>query len=630
MQINMGNITRDTGLLFAKPRMSVTQRADGAVLLESPHILEDYGRCIGDDLERWARLEPERLFLQERDATGQWTGLTYAQALTQVHRIAAWLLKDGRSGPDHPVVVLSDNSIEHALLMLACLHVGIPYSALSPAYSLVSQDHAKLKTLITLLDPGLIYVADPVRYAAALASIRDLHTAPLVISGYSIPSVGQPASASSPDMLPFADLLSYADDEAVADAYAQVGPDTVAKILFTSGSTGDPKGVINTQRMLCAPQQGLAQLWPFMKDSPPILLDWLPWNHTFGGNHNFNLILKNGGTLYLDSGKPMPGMFDASLRNLQDVSPSLYLNVPRAFDMLVPALRADRELRRKFFSRLQIIFYAAAALPQTLWDALIELSTEELGHPVPMVTSWGSTETAPLATHCNYQAARSGVIGLPIPGVQLKLLPNGEKLEVRVKGPNVTPGYYKQPELTQTAFDDDGFYRIGDAVRFVDSDQPELGLLFDGRVAEDFKLSSGTWVNTGKLRVGGIEALAPIVQDIVITGHDRDFVGFLIFPNAAACRQLAGLAPDTPMTDVVSHPVVRSHIEKGMMAMKRNWAGTSNYPQRAIVMTDAPSVDGNEITDKGYINQAAVLRRRAQLVDRIHAAVPDADVIALS
>jgi feruloyl-CoA synthase len=627
--MTMANITRDTSLLFAKPEMSVTSRPDGTTLLETPHRLGDYPRCVGEDLERWARLAPDRLFLQQRDASGQWTGLTYAQALRQVYCIAAWLLKDGRPGPDHPVVVLSDNSIEHALLMLACLHVGIPYSALSPAYSLVSQDHAKLKTLIALLDPGLIYVADPGRYAAALASIDRIHTAPLVISGYSIPSDEQPSSGASPAMLPFADLLSHADDDAVRQAFAGVGPDTVAKILFTSGSTGDPKGVINTQRMLCAPQQGLAQLWPFMKNTPPILLDWLPWNHTFGGNHNFNLILKNGGTLFLDTGKPMPGMFDASIRNLQDVSPSLYLNVPRAFDMLVPALRADRELRRAFFSRLQLIFYAAAALPQTLWDALIELSTEELGHPVPMVTSWGSTETAPLATHCNYQATRSGVIGLPIPGVQLKLLPNGEKLEVRVKGPNVTPGYYKQPELTQKAFDEEGFYRIGDAVRFVDSKHPELGLLFDGRVAEDFKLSSGTWVNTGKLRVGGIEALAPIVQDIVITGHDRDFVGFLIFPNAAACRQLAGLTPDAPMGDVLSHPAVRRHVEKGMMEMKRNWAGTSNYPQRAIIMADPPSVDGNEITDKGYINQAAVLRRRAALVDKIHALSPDADVIAL-
>jgi feruloyl-CoA synthase len=613
----MTDIVRDPARLFAPPQMRIARRDDGSILLDSGMPLAPYARCVGDDLEYWAGQAPERPFLLERSGTGDWAGLSYRDTLDRVTRLATWLLGT-EAGPERPAVVLSDNSTEHALLMLACLHVGVPYSAISPAYSLVSQDHQKLKNLIDRLDPAVLYVDDPARFGAALESVRGRHRALLVT---------KQESDAAPGALPFAELLGRKDEAAVRRAFEAIGPDTVGKILFTSGSTGEPKGVINTQRMLCAPQQSMAQLWPFLAETPPVLLDWLPWNHTFGSNHNFNLILKNGGTLYLDGGKPMPGLFDTSVRNLREVRPTLYLNVPRAFDMLVPVLRADAEFRKAFFSRLQVIFYAAAALPQTLWDALIELSTAELGRPVPMVTSWGATETAPLASHCNYQAPRSGIIGLPIPGVQLKLVPSGDKLEVRVKGPNVTPGYYKEPEATAKAFDEEGFYRIGDAVRFADPAQPELGLEFDGRVTEDFKLSSGTWVNVGKLRVKGIEVLSPLAQDIVVTGHDREAPGFMIFPNVAACRQLAGLPPDTPLEQVLAHERVRQCVAAGMAKMKRDGGGSSTYPVRALLLAEPASVDGNEITDKGYINQAAVLKRRAELVELLHAPVPAAQVI---
>ena len=504
-----------------------------------------------------------------------------------------------------PVVVLSDNGVDHALLMLACMHVGLPYAALSPAYSLMSQDHAKLRALVTRLRPGLVFAASASRYASALAAIDGLHDAVLVASD----APGLPSG-----MLPFSSLLAATDEAAVQAAFEAVGPDTVAKILFTSGSISEPKGVINTQRMLCASQQAKTQLWPFLTSMPPLIVDWLPWNHTFGGNHNFNMVLRHGGTLYIDGGKPAPGLFDASIANLRDIAPTLYFNVPRGFDMLVGALRADSGLRRNFFSRLQLMFYAGSALPQNLWDSLIELALQETGQAVPMVTAWGSTETAPLATDCHFQAPRSGVIGLPAPGVELKLLPAGDKLEIRVRGPNVTPGYLGQPELTAKAFDDEGFYRIGDAVRFADAERPEAGLVFDGRVAEDFKLSSGTWVNVGAMRVKGIELLAPVAQDIVVTGHDGDGVGFLVFANVLACRALAGLPADAPAAEAISHPAVCEQVRSGLAAMQALGGGSSTYAARALLMAEPPSVDAGEITDQGYINQSAVLTRRAALV----------------
>jgi feruloyl-CoA synthase len=614
----MGEIIRGTAL-FAKPEVEVTRRDDGSILLRSPVALEAYPRCVGEYLEHWAQHAPDRPFILERGPQGQWQGVTYGQARRKVVEIATWLLRR-ETGPDNPVVVLSDNSVEHALLMLACMHASIPYSSISPAYSLVSKDHVKLKALIRRLNPGVIYVSDAGRFAAALAAIKDLHNAVLVVAEQSTPPAGA---------LPFSYLLEHMDEERVAHAYARVGLDTVAKILFTSGSTSEPKGVINTHRMLCSSQQAKGQVWPFLKGTPPVLLDWLPWNHTFGSNHNFNLIMAYGGTLYVDAGKPMPGMFDASIANLRDVSPTLYLNVPRGFDMLVPVLRNDAALRKTFFARLQVIFYAAAALPQNLWDALIEISRQELGHAIPMVTAWGSTETSPLATDCHYQADRSGVIGLPTPGTTLKLVPNGDKLEVRVKGPNVTPGYFRQPELTAKAFDEEGFYLIGDAVRFADPDHPRRGLLFNGRVAEDFKLSTGTWVSVGNLRIKAIELLAPIAQDIVVAGHDRDALCFLVFPNPAACRQMAGLATDAPLAEALAHESVRSHVKHGLARLQQAGSGTSTFAARALLMAEPPSVDGGEITDKGYINQSAVLKNRTALAGRLYAAAPDAEIIVL-
>ncbi|MEY9756263.1 feruloyl-CoA synthase [Bradyrhizobium yuanmingense] len=598
----------DVAGLFATPRTVAEHRPDGSIVLRSPEPLGETARCTGDWLEQWAQQRPDAIFLAERgNVEMPWTTVTYAQALRKVRAAASWILAQGLSA-DRPVAILSDNSIDHALLALAAQHVGVPSAAISPAYSLMSKDFDKLKSMIALLDPGAIYVSALQPFAPALAAIKPLHSAH-IISG----------NADDVDALAFHAIAATPETPDVARAFAAVTPDTIAKFLFTSGSTGTPKAVINTQRMLTSSQQAKAQTWTFLERSRDlVILDWLPWSHTFGANHNFNLVLRNGGALYIDGGKPAPGLFATSLANLRSVMPTVYFNVPRGFDMLIAALRSDEELRRRFFDEVKFAFYAGAALPQNLWDALEELSLETVGRKLPMVSAWGSTETSPLATDCHFLAERSGNIGVPIPGTELKLVTSGDKLEVRVRGPNVTPGYWKAPELTRQAFDEEGFYLIGDAVKLADSARPERGLFFDGRVAEDFKLNSGTWVSVGGLRVAGIAALAPLAQDIVVAGHGGDEVRFLVFPNIVACRAHAGLPETAAASDVLAHDKVRSAIAQGLAKLKQQSANSSGHATRALLLAEPPSVDGGEITDKGYINQRAVLTRRADAVARLN------------
>lgn len=604
--------------MFASPAVETIRRPDGTVLFRSRLALKEYGRCLGERLEHWARHAPARHFLAERDPSGAWRAVTYREAREQVCGIGAWLLEHDPT-KQRPVMVLSENSVEHGLLLLACLYVGIPIAPISPAYSLLSTDFVKLAQVVRAVQPGIIYVADQLRFARALGAVRKLHAATLVVGGDRAPTDGA---------LPFALLAERRASLAVEQAFRAVSPDTVAKLLFTSGSTDEPKAVINTQRMLCSNQQAISQLWPFLAE-PPVLVDWLPWHHTFGGNHNFNLTLWNGGTLYIDRGRPVPGGFDETLRNLSDVPPTVMFNVPRAYDFLVTALRADRTLCERFFSRLRLIFYAAAALPQHTWDALNALSLETLGRPVPLVSSWGLTETAPAATSCHYQADRSGVIGLPVPGCELKLVPRGDRIEARVRGPNVTPGYHERPDLTAYCFDDEGFFKTGDAVRFVDPERPELGLLFDGRLGENFKLTTATWVHVGALRLKAVAALAPVARDIVITGHGRDQVGFLIVPELDACRTLGGLPDDAAPADILGHPSVRLCVAAGLRALAQAGGGSSTYATRALFLEKPLSIDEGELTDKGYVNQRAVLTRNEELVDRLYATPLDASVITL-
>src|ERR1051325_10058338 len=447
-------------LRLAPPAVNVERRA-GNLYLRSPQKLAPRARCVTEWLVRWSDKAPERTFLAERKGDG-WRKITYREAYGAVRRIGQALLERGLNA-ERPVAILSDNSIDHALLALGAMHVGIPAAPISPAYSLMSQDFGKLKHIFQLLKPGLVFAADAAKFAPALAAVE-----------------AQSASV--------AEMLETNPGSILEREYAKVRGETIAKILFTSGSTGIPKGVINTHSMLCANQQQLAQCWPFVEDRPPVVVDWLPWNHTFGGNHNFNLILRNGGTLYIDGGKPLPALVETTVRNLADVSPTLYFNVPRGYDLLLPYLERDEKLRQSFFRELDVIFYAAASLPQNLWDRLKRLS----GARVAFLSAWGSTETSPLATSVHFHMDRPGVIGLPVAECELKLVPNAGKLEVRVRGPHVMPAYYQRPDLTQAAFDEESFYRIGDAVKFADPGDPAQGLVFDGRVAEDFKLSTGT------------------------------------------------------------------------------------------------------------------------------------------
>jgi len=594
---------------FATPAVELKRREHDQ-LFYSRHELGAYARCTGEFLEHWARQAPERPFLLERHAAA-WRALSYGETLRHVRNVGAWLLGRGLS-LERPVAILSENSTEHAILSLACMHVGVPVAPISPAYSLVSRDFGKLKSIMRTLRPGLVYVSDLARFAPALAAVRDLHRGP-VVSGN---------ANSKDDALPFATLQQSHDEPAVERAFAALTPDTVAKVMFTSGSTSEPKGVINTQRMLCSNQQAIAQIWPFVNHAP-ILLDWLPWHHTYGGNHNFNIVLRNGGTLYIDRGRPLPGEFETTLANLREVAPTLSLNVPRAYDMLVPALRADPALRDHFFSRLELLFYAGAALPQHVWDSLRSLARQTIQRDLPFVSSWGLTETAPTATIGHFQPDRAGIIGLPLPGSELKLVPKAEKIEVSVRGPNVTPGYFRRPDLTAQSFDDEGFFKTNDAVRLVDPERPERGLLFDGRIGEDFKLSTATWVSVGTLRLEAISALAPIAQDVVVTGHDRDEIGLLIFPSLAGCRAVCSdLAADAPQLSVVEHPAVRAHVARALAVLASAATGSSTCARRALLLSEPPSIDSGEITDKGYINQRAVLTRRAELVDALYAEPP--------
>jgi feruloyl-CoA synthase len=621
----MKQISRKPAELFARPSVILETRPDGSRLMRSAIALPPSSlRCSGEWLERWAHETPDAVFLAERGADGEWVKVSYGMALSRVKAIANALLGLKLSA-QRPVVVLSDNGVEHALLMLACMHIGVPHCAVSPGNSLMSKDFAKLKANVELLRPGVIF-ADPIeRFMPAIEAVKSLHDGIVIAGSNSKPQAGAYAFAAMEQ----AGVDPTGNYAAVQRAFESVSLDTIAKFLFTSGSIGAPKAVITTQRMMCSNQEANAQIWPFMAIQKPVIVDWLPWSHVFGGNYCFNKVLCWGGSFYIDGGKPAPGLLDKTVKNLTDIAPTQYFSVPRAYDMLVPLLRDNAALRKNFFSRLQIIFYAGAALPQHLWEELDRLARMELGEPVTMLSSWGSTETAPAATDCHFQAVRSGVIGVPIPGTELKLVPVADKLEVRIKGPNVFPGYWKQPKLTREAFDEEGFYIIGDAVEFVDESKPEQGLLFDGRVAEDFKLTTGTWVHVGSLRVAGIDALSPVAQDIAVTGHDRDEIGFMVFPNMSECRRLAGLATDAPAHQVLGHPMVKERLREGLLRMKRDGGGSSTYPSRILLMAEPPSTEAGEITDKGYINQRAVLTRRADLVVHLYSDVPDSGVITL-
>jgi feruloyl-CoA synthase len=622
----MANAVRNTNAATAPLRpvrlgpsdVLVERKPDGTLYLRSPHPLEAYPDKLTLRLEHWAKAAPDRVFLAQRAADGAWRKLTYAETLSQVRSIAQALLERNLS-QDKPIVILSGNDIEHALLALAAMMIGVPYAPISVPYSLMSSDFGKLKSIIEVLTPGLVYATDGKPFTRAIDAAVPI--------GIEIVTAANPLG--SRPTTSFADLLMTEPTAAVDAAHAKVGPDTIAKFLFTSGSTGYPKGVINTQRMLCSNQAMARAGLKFVSDEPPVIVDWLPWNHTFGSNHNFNLVLDNGGSLYIDEGKPLPGAIAATVRNLKEIAPTIYFNVPKGFEALLPYLRADDDLRKNFFSRLKVLFYAGASLQQYAWDELQEISVATCGERVIFLSSTGSTETSPLAVACNRDFPRPGNIGVPPPGLELKLVPNEGKLECRFRGPNITPGYWRRPDLTQAAFDEQGFYKIGDALKFVDPNEPSLGLLFDGRLAEDFKLASGTWVSAGTLRAQFVDHCAPLVRDAVIAGADRDDLTVLVFPDIEACRKCAGTATDAPPAAVLADAKLRDEFRRRLNALAKRSPGSSTRLCRMILMAEPPSLDAGEATDKGSINQRAVLTRRQALVEELYAPQESANVIAI-
>jgi feruloyl-CoA synthase len=592
----------------------IRERADGTLLAHNPEALGSYPAHLTERLVHWAQRAPDRPFLARRDTAGggAWRAITFAEMLDQARRLGQALLDRGLNA-ERPLVILSENDLEHGALATAAQYAGIPYAPISPAYSLISRDFGKLKQIFQLLTPGLVYAADSERYAAAIAAAVPARVEVVVGSR---PPAGRSATR-------FADLLATPATRAVDAAHAAVGADTIAKFLFTSGSTREPKGVINTHRMLCSNQQVLLQAFPFMADEPPVLVDWLPWNHTFGGNHNYGIALYNGGTLYIDDGKPIQPLMQETLRNLREISTSVYFNVPRGFEELVQVLERDAQLRATFFQRLRLMFYAGAGLPKPVADRLYAVAQAHCGERVGIYTGLGMTETAPFAIGTVRIREVAGAVGNPAPGVTLKLVPNLGKLELRYAGPGVTPGYWRAPELTASAFDDEGFFRSEDAVRFLDRADPSLGFAFDGRIAEDFKLSTGTWVSVGPLRTAALVAGAPHVQDVVITGHDRDEVGLLIFPRLDSCRALAALDADADARTVVASPAVRAFFAAMLERLGAQATGASTRVTRALILTEPPSIDLGELTDKGSINQRVVLTQRSAAVETLYGGTSD-------
>jgi feruloyl-CoA synthase len=598
---------------YAEPKVRREIRADGSILLRADHVLKPYIPSLVALFRSAVERRPDRDFLVERDASGAWAAITYAQMRKKVDAVAQGLLERGLS-PDRPVMALSGNAAELATLTLARYTAGIPIAPISVAYSLQSQDHAKLKYIDELLTPGLVYVSDTGPFARALANV----TAP-ILAGRN--------SANLPNVTLFADLENNVPGASVEKSVASIGADTIAKFLFTSGSTSLPKGVINTHGMLTANQQQSVQTWPFMEQEDVVLVEWLPWNHTFGSNYTFHLVMQQAGTFYIDGGKPVPALIGQTVQNLREIAPTIYFNVPAGYGALLSHLENDEALARNFFSRLRVIFYAGAALPQDMWERLEAISVRTTGERIPMTSAWGTTETSPLATSAHWLLERAGVVGNPCAGVDVKLVPAGKKLEIRVRGPNITPGYWRRPDLTQALFDEEGFYRPGDAVRFADPDDPNAGLVFDGRTAEDFKLLNGTWVAVGALRVGALAAASPVLQDAIVTGEGRDQVGLVAWLNAAGCKQVTG--EDGDLKSYAVHPKVHAHLQEAFAKWNKVNTGATMRIARLLLLPDMPSIDANEITDKGYINQRVALENRAAEVKRLHDGAPHPDVVVI-
>ncbi len=591
---------------FAPPDIEMERRDDGSYVLRSRRALGEWEPSIAAVLRKRAAEHPDRPLAAERDSENHWVTLTYAEAAGKADALAHAFLDLGL-GAEKPVMILSGNSLAHLLVSLGAYAAGAPAMPISAAYSLMSADHAQIKAIAALTEPGLVFAEDAGRFGAALDALGE--RAPRVLIAR-----GERESA-----LRLAELQARGSS---GPELAEPGPATVAKLLFTSGSTGVPKGVINTHRMLCSNQAMHQAIWPFLRDEPPVLVDWLPWSHTFGGNHNLNMALFNGGTIYIDDGRPAPALFPRTLAALRDIPPTLYFNVPAGYALLAPALEHDAALAERFFSRLRYMFYAGAALPDALAARLRKLAAEHADHEVPLTSSWGTTETSPTATSMHYVGAPTGCIGVPVPGCTIKLAPVLDRHEIRVSGPNVTPGYYREPELTPASFDEDGFYRSGDAVKLIDEHDPGKGIMFDGRIAENFKLLTGTWVAVGSLRTRVLSG-AHVLSDAVICGQDAQYLAALGWVNQAEARKLFGGDQDVALDD----PRLREHLSRALSELNISGSGSATRIERLILLEAGPSLDAGEITDKGYLNQRRCRESRASEIARLYAEPLGPDVI---
>jgi len=599
-------------LKFGVTRGVLTQGEAGVQYLQAEQALEQFPTRMTDRLVHWATTAPQRLWMAQRtrnaDGTkGDWKRITYGQALASARNIAQAIVNRGLSA-DRPVLILSENDLDHALLSLGCLLAGVPWCPASAAYSTISTDYSKLRHVYNTLTPGLVFANDASRYGKAINAVVAPDVEVLFANG----------SVDDRNCTAFADLLATPSTPAVDAAMAATGPDTVVKFLFTSGSTKLPKAVINTQSMWCANQQQMVQSMPVLAEEPPVLVDWLPWNHTFGGNHNFGMVIYNGGTLYIDEGKPVPALIGETLRNLREIAPTVYFNVPTGFEAIATAMKTDVALRKNFLSRARMFFYAGAAMAQPVWDSLFESEEAELGQRIVMGTGLGMTESGPFGIFVTNPEVRSGDLGLPAPGLQLKLVPNEGKVEVRYRGPNITQGYWRAPEETAAHFDAEGFFCTGDAVKWIDDSNIHLGLKFDGRIAEDFKLATGTFVSVGPLRAKIIAAGAPCIQDVVITGLNMHEVGAMVFPNVMACRKLSGLPAEAAVDAVLASAPVVAHFQTLLNTLAATATGSANRIAKLCLLAELPSLDRGEVTDKGSINQRAVLACRAAMVDALH------------
>jgi feruloyl-CoA synthase len=602
---------------LGRPAYDVERRTDGSLLLRARDALQSHPVRMTDKLVEWAQREPKRTLFAARQADGAWRHISYGEAFGQARAIGQALLKRNLSA-DKPLVILSGNDLDHAMLALGCMMAGVPYAPISPAYSLVSKDFAKLRYIVELLTPGLVFAADGDAFGRAIEAAIP---ASIEVVTSRNPLAGRRSTALS-------ELAGTTATSAIDEAHERVDRESIVKFLFTSGSTGDPKAVINTHRMWCANQEMVRSAFAFFQDEPPVIVDWSPWHHTAGGNHNVGLVLYNGGTFYIDQGKPLPGAIAETVRTLREISTNWYFNVPKGFEALLPYLRSDQELRRTFFSRLKVLWFAGAGIAQHVFDEVQQLAVETCGERILFLTGLGSTETAPFALGRFWQSDIATNVGLPAVGVDLKLVPMDDRLDGRLRGPNITPGYWRRPDLTEAAFDEEGFYRLGDAFRLEDPNDVAKGLLFEGRTAENFKLATGTWVHVGVLRAAFIAHFSPLVRDVVIAGADRNDIAALIVPDADACRAIAGGAPGLELPQTMAHPAVRSEFRQRLKSLAAASTGSSNLIRRIMPILDPLSLDTGEVTDKGSINQRLVLRNRTAMVERLYASA-DEGVISI-